>query len=71
MAEKCKKKGIDGADCNQWNGGYLDLCWEHLAYYKRLYPQGWKYSPGDTCKHGTYVGGMGIDHMCHWCEIGD
>lgn len=23
------------------------------------------------CKHGTYVGGMGIDYMCHWCEMGD
>lgn len=23
------------------------------------------------CKHGTYVGGCGYDHMCHWCEMGE
>lgn len=22
------------------------------------------------CNHGTYVGGCGADHMCHWCEMG-
>lgn len=25
----------------------------------------------DHCKHGTYVGGCGIDWMCHACEMGD
>jgi hypothetical protein len=25
----------------------------------------------DHCKHGTYVGGCGIDWMCHPCEMGD
>lgn len=22
------------------------------------------------CEHGNYVGGMGIDYLCHWCESG-
>lgn len=22
------------------------------------------------CKHGTYVGGIGVDWMCHKCEMG-
>ncbi len=35
------------------------------------YPQGWSYYPGDTCPHGTYVGGCGIDWMCIRCESGD
>lgn len=25
------------------------------------YPQGWRFYPGDICKHGVYVGG---DHDC-------
>lgn len=35
------------------------------------YPQGWKHYPGDVCKHGTYVGGCGIDWMCGPCEMGE
>lgn len=27
--------------------------------------------PYPYCKHGTYVGGCGVDHMCHACEMGD
>ena len=23
------------------------------------------------CPHGVYVGGCGVDHMCHACEMGD
>lgn len=38
---------------------------------KERYPQGWQYYPGDTCPHGVYVGGCGIDHMCMACEMGD
>lgn len=37
---------------------------------KRIYPQGWSHYPGDTCKHGVYVGGIGVDHMCQKCEDG-
>ena len=25
----------------------------------------------DYCKHGVFVGGCGIDWMCHACEMGD
>lgn len=28
-------------------------------------------NPHDHCKHGTYVGGCGVDWMCHACEMGD
>jgi hypothetical protein len=36
----------------------------------RCYPQGWTYYPGDTCPHGVYVGGCGVDLMCGACESG-
>lgn len=29
------------------------------------------YDPYDHCRHGVYVGGCGIDFMCHACEMGD
>lgn len=29
------------------------------------------YGSYDYCKHGRYVGGCGIDWMCHRCEMGD
>ena len=35
------------------------------------YPQGWRHYPGDTCRHGVYVGGCGADLMCGACESGD
>lgn len=35
------------------------------------YPQGWHYYPGDVCKHGTYVGGIGVDWICGACESGE
>lgn len=47
---------------------YCDNCREWLA---QVYPQGWDYYAGDTCKHGVYVGGMGIDWMCAACEAWD
>jgi len=28
-------------------------------------------TPINVCIHGTYVGGCGIDYMCHACEMGD
>tara|TARA_Y100000310_G_C20440476_1_gene695860 strand:+ start:120 stop:629 length:510 start_codon:yes stop_codon:yes gene_type:complete len=46
---------------------YCDPCND---YYKRLYPQGWHYYAGDVCDHGTYVGGVGVDWMCGYCEDG-
>ena len=35
-------------------------------------PQGWRHVPGDTCKHGTYVGdAYGPDYICGQCEDGE
>lgn len=34
----------------------------------KVYPQGWRYSPGDTCKHGIYVKGD-YDCACPYCEF--
>ncbi len=45
---------------------YCDNC---RAYMDQAYPQGWEYYAGDTCKHGRYVGGCGIDWMCPSCEM--
>ncbi len=36
----------------------------------KAYPQGWRYAPGDTCKHGVYVMGD-QDCACWQCEQGD
>lgn len=44
---------------------YCNNCFE---WWTLCYPQGWVSYPGDTCKHGTYVGGCGIDYMCNACE---
>lgn len=35
---------------------------------EKQYPQGWRYYPGDVCKHGVYTGGSGIDWICGRCE---
>ena len=47
---------------------YCDEC---MAKYREQFPQGWKHYAGDCCKHGTYVGGIGIDWLCGACENGD
>jgi hypothetical protein len=57
--------------CGSWRGGrrvYCEPCTDRLHLE---YPQGWTAYPGDTCGHGVYVGGCGVDHMCHACEMGD
>ncbi len=55
--------------CGDWYNGGKEYCEEHLAVMEKRYPQGWDYYPGDKCKHGVYVGGSGIDWMCHQCEM--
>jgi len=57
--------------CGRYQYGTKQLCDEHLAEAERRYPQGWRGYPGDTCRHGVYVGGVGIDWMCPVCEGGD
>ena len=43
----------------------------HKKHY-RQHPQGWRDTPGDVCKHGTYVGDAGgHDYLCGACEAGD
>jgi hypothetical protein len=57
--------------CGTWHNGeehYCPACESKLA---KLYPQGWTAYPGDICKHGTYTGGCGVDHICPQCENGD
>jgi hypothetical protein len=52
--------------------GRVELCSRCLAAAHAKYPQGWRIVPGDTCKHGTYVGNpYGPDYMCGACEGGD
>ena len=57
--------------CGEWRGGGVVFCAAHLALLEAEYPQGWQSYPGDICKHGKYVGGIGVDHMCQACELGD
>lgn len=57
-------------NCGDWDGSRV-ICDYHERLYSREYPQGWRYYPGDVCKHGKYTGGSGIDWMCGPCEDGD
>jgi hypothetical protein len=57
--------------CGRIEYGATLLCDMHQAQYERQYPQGWRYYPGDVCRHGMYVGGCGVDLMCGACEGGD
>lgn len=36
--------------------GSLLLCPVCRDRAARRHPQGWRYAPGDTCRHGTYLG---------------
>jgi hypothetical protein len=47
---------------------YCENC---LEWWNTWYPQGWVSYPGDTCTHGTYVGGCGFDYMCNACEFSE
>ena len=52
--------------------GDVLLCGYCIAKGKRDYPQGWRYTPGDTCRHGNYVGDAGgPDYLCGQCEMGE
>lgn len=56
--------------CGDWYNGGKVFCKAHEDYFAEQYPQGWASYPGDVCVHGVYVGGCGIDWMCHDCEMG-
>lgn len=49
--------------------GGTTLCDACETRLKKRYPQGWSHYPGDRCQHGVYIGGIGIDYMCHQCEM--
>jgi len=52
--------------------GNLALCDTCITKYQKRYPQGWRYTPGDVCRHGTYIGdSCGADIMCGACESGE
>lgn len=79
MDETCKAKVVvmvrrDGTpveqDCGKWWAGERQYCPTCLERHFEDYPQGWRGYPGDTCRHGTYVGGCGVDHICGPCEVG-
>ena len=51
--------------------GQLLICDECMDKLTAQYPQGWHTTPGDLCKHRTYVGdAYGADHLCGECEEG-
>ena len=56
--------------CGDWiymEQRYCDTCYKAK---EARYPQGWRAYPGDTCRHGMYTGGSGIDWICGRCEDG-
>lgn len=57
--------------CGKWWAGERMFCSSCESAYLEKYPQGWVGYPGDVCRHGRYVGGCGIDHICPQCEYGD
>jgi hypothetical protein len=54
--------------CGTMYAGANYFCEKCEAALVERYPQGWRYTPGDLCKHGVYVGGCGADYMCGRCE---
>lgn len=63
--------GTITAKCGTYRRGVVQLCEQHRAEAEARYPQGWRGYPGDTCKHGVYVGGVMEDFMCAACEAGE
>jgi hypothetical protein len=57
--------------CGEYYAGTQQMCPAHIEHYNARYPQGWDNYPGDRCKHGVYVGGVGADYMCWRCEMGE
>ena len=56
----CGSTGMDGERL---------MCDECTKQAEVMYPQGWRNTPGDTCKHGTYIGdAYGPDYICGHCE---
>ena len=69
--ENRESLGSNERKCHDYEGGSMILCDECYAQASEDYPQGWRGYPGDTCRHGKYTGGCGIDWMCGPCEMGE
>jgi hypothetical protein len=67
---KSNGEPIEGS-CGRYYGGQKLLCGDCQVRALAKYPQGWQCYPGDTCRHGTYVGGSGADYLCDPCEMGE
>jgi len=54
------------------DGGVL-LCEACERKNEREYPQGWRNYPGDTCRHGTYLGCHedNDETLCGACEASE
>ena len=53
-----------------YDGG-INMCIECEEKLNKQFPQGWRETPGDICKHGNYVGDQyGPDYICGQCEDG-
>lgn len=50
--------------------GDVLLCEDCRKAAEKEFPQGWRNCPGDTCRHGTYLGCMedGDERLCGECE---
>ena len=56
----CGSTSIDGGV------NLCDVCEDAMS---KQHPQGWRAVPGDTCKHGNYIGdASGPDYLCGKCE---
>ena len=65
----CRRDGSEvKVQCGSWFAGEQMTCAKCEKRAEKMYPQGWRHYPGDTCRHGVYVGGCGIDYMCSRCE---
>lgn len=54
-----------------YDGG-INICPDCEEAIEKQYPQGWRETPGDVCKHGTYIGdAYGPDYLCGKCEAGE
>jgi len=62
IKSRCGTTGVHGQQL---------MCDECIDKYNKMYPQGWRDTPGDVCEHGTYVGdAYGPDYFCGQCEDG-
>ena len=71
LVELVKRDGEDSLWADMLREHDIRRVQEEAAEMEAKYPQGWRHYPGDTCKHGVYVGGCGADLMCGACESGD